>query len=283
MNDTNENHTTMTFDPQDVETLRTRLQGKVLLPGDEGYEKARQTWEAKTFEQHPAVVILPARASDVQRAVTFAREQKLPIAMQGGGHGHPYPADDALLVNFATMTGVQIEPKTATARVEPGATWKEVIQAASPYGLAPLNGFAASVGVVGYLLGGGIGWLTRQYGVGAGSIRSVELVTVDGDLLQVTEQTHPDLLWGLRGGGGNFGIVTSLDCALYPVKDVFGGQVVYPIAQGIEVLNAYLEWVKTVPDELTSALRIMHFPPTPDLPPQLRGTSAIIVMACYNG
>jgi FAD binding domain/Berberine and berberine like len=279
----NEKDPTMTIDPQHVETLRTRLQGSVLLPGDEGYERARQTWDAKTFDQHPAVIVLPARASDVQAAVTFAREQHLPLAMQGGGHGHPQPADDALLVNFAALSGVQIEPEIATARVEPGATWKEVIQAASPYGLAPLNGFAASVGVVGYLLGGGCGWLTRQYGVGAGSIRALELVTADGDLLQVDEQTHPDLLWGLRGGGGNFGIVTSLACALYPVKDVFGGQVVYPMAQGKEVLNAYLEWVQTVPDELTSALRLMHFPPTPDLPPQLRGTSAIVVMACYNG
>jgi hypothetical protein len=275
--------TTITLDPQQVETLRTRLQGKVLLPGDEGYERARQTWDAKTFDQHPALIVLPARAFDVQATVTFAREQKLPIAMQGGGHGHPHPADDALLVNFATMTGVQIEPETATARVEPGATWKDVIQTASVYGLAPLNGFAASVGVVGYLLGGGCGWLTRQYGAGAGSIRSVELVTADGDLLHVNEQTHPDLLWGLRGGGGNFGIVTSLECALYPVKDVFGGQVVYPIVQGKGVFNAYLEWVKTVPEELTSALRMMHFPPTPDLPPQLRGTSAIVLMACYNG
>jgi len=266
-----------------METLRARLQGSVLLPGDEGYERARQTWDAKTFDQHPAVIVLPARTADVQAAVTFAREHHLPVAMQGGGHGHPHPADDALLVNFANMIGVQIEPESATAQVEPGATWKEVVQAAAVSGLAPLNGFAASVGVVGYLLGGGCGWLTRQYGAGAGSIRSVELVTADGDLLHVNEQTRPDLLWGLRGGGGNFGIVTALECTLYPVKEVFGGQVIYPIGQGKEVLSEYLEWVKTVPDELTSALRIMHFPPTPDLPPQLHGTSAIVVMACYNG
>src|SRR5947209_14437598 len=129
--------TEKTIDPQHVVTLRARLQGSVLLPGDEGYERACQTWDAKTFDQHPAVVVLPARASDVQAAVTFAREHNLPIAMQGGGHGHPHPADGALPVNFANMTDVQIELETATARVEPGATWKEVIQAASPYGLAP--------------------------------------------------------------------------------------------------------------------------------------------------
>jgi len=275
--------TTITIDPQHVDTLRTLLQGTALLPGDDGYDRARQTWDATTFDQHPAVVVLPTRASDAQAAVTFAREQHLPIAMQGGGHGHPYPADDALLVNFARMAAVQIDAQSATARVEPGAIWKDVVQAASPYGLAPLNGFAASVGVVGYLLGGGCGWLTRQYGAGAGSIRSVDLVTADSRLLHVDEQTHPDLLWGLRGGGGNFGIVTTLDCALYPVTDVFGGQVVYPMAQGTAVLTAYLDWVTTVPDELTSALCIMHFPPTPDLPPPLRGTSAVMVMACYNG
>ncbi|MDQ2713463.1 MAG: FAD-dependent oxidoreductase, partial [Chloroflexota bacterium] len=215
MNNIQGNDPARSFDPQRLETLRTHLQGRALLPGDEGYESARQTWDGKTFEQHPALIVLPARTSDVQAAVTFAREENLPIAMQGGGHGHPYPADNALLVNFANMTTVQIEPETAMARVEPGARWKGVVQAASVYGLAPLNGFAASVGVVGYRLGGGVGWLTRQYGAGAGSIRALELVTADGDLLQVNEQTHPDLLWGLRGGGGNFGIVTSLDCGLY--------------------------------------------------------------------
>ncbi len=281
MSETNKGQESITFDPGRLEILRTRLQGSVLIPGDEGYDRARQTWDAKTFDQHPAMVIMPANTSDVQAAVTFAREYDLPIAVQGGGHGHPYPADAALLVNFANMTGVHIS--AATARVEPGVLFRDLVQATHAYGLAPLNGFAASVGVVGYMLGGGIGWLARQYGSGAASIRSVELVTADGDLLQVNESTHPDLLWGLRGGGGNFGIVTALECALYPVNEIFAGQVAYPIEQGKEVLNAYLKWTETVPDELTSALRITHFPASPDLPPPLRGTSAMIIMACYNG
>jgi len=274
---------TPTFEPFQLETLRTRLQGSVFIPGDEEYDKARQTWDVKTFDQHPAMVILPANTSDVQAAVTFARQRDLPIAVQGGGHGHPHPADDALLVNFANMTNVRIDAETARARVEPGVLFKALVLSAHAYGLAPLNGFAASVGVVGYLLGGGIGWLARQYGPGAASIRSVELVTADGKLLHIDESTHPDLLWGLRGAGGNFGIVTELECALYPVNEIFAGQVVYPIEQGKEVLNAYLQWTETVPDELTSALRITHFPTSPDLPPQLRGTSAILIMACYNG
>ncbi|HEV2655715.1 MAG TPA: FAD-binding protein, partial [Ktedonobacteraceae bacterium] len=190
---------------------------------------------------------------------------------------------DALLINFANMTHVRIDAEATTARVEPGALFKSLVQSAHAYGLAPLNGFAASVGVVGYLLGGGIGWLARQYGSGAASIRSLELVTAEGKLLHVDESTHPDLLWGLRGAGGNFGIVTALECALYPVKEIFAGQVVYPIEQGKDILNAYLKWTETVPDELTSALRIMHFPASPDLPPPLRGKSAILIMACYNG
>jgi hypothetical protein len=266
-----------------VQTLQARLQGKVLVPGDEGYDRARLTWDAKTFDQHPAMIVLPAVSSDVLAAVTFAREHDLPIAVQGGGHGHPYPADGALLVNFANMTGVQVNAEAATARVEPGAKWGDVIQAAHPYGLAPLSGFASSVGVVGYLLSGGVGWLTRQYGSGASSIRAAELVTTDGRLLQVNQKSYPDLLWGLRGGGGNFGIVAAIEVALYPVKEIFGGQVVYPITRIKDVLSTYLQWVKTVPDELTSAVRIVHFPPRPALPPMSRGASVVQVMACYNG
>lgn len=273
----------MTFDPARLQALRASLQGSALVPGDEGYDTARQTWEATTFEQHPAIIVLPAAAADVVAAVNFAREHALPIAVQGGGHGHPHPADGALLVNFANMRGVQINAETATARIEPGVKGLDIVQAASQYGLAPLTGFAPTVGFVGYLLGGGFGWLVRQYGPAAGSLRSAEVVTADGRLLQVSENSHPDLFWGLRGGGGNFGIVTALECSLYPVKEVFGGQIAYPIAQGKEVLRAYSRWVKTVPNELTTALRIVHFPPSPALPPDLRGASLIVVLACYNG
>lgn len=274
---------TVKFDKTHLQELRARLKGSALVAGDEGYDTACLTWDAKTFAQHPAIVVLPGVVADVQAAVRFAGEYNLPIAVQGGGHGHPYPADGALLVNFAHMTGVQVNAEAATARVEPGAKGSDVVQAAYPYGLAPLNGLAATVGIVGYLLSGGIGWLARQYGPGAGSIRSAQLVTAEGELLQVNEESHPDLLWGLRGGGGNFGIVTEIEFALYPVSTVFGGQVVYPIAHGQDVLDTYSRWVKTTPDELTSVLRIMHFPPVPAIPPALRGQSAIIVMACYNG
>lgn len=271
------------IDMDQLQTLRTNLRGKVFVQGDEGYDTACLTWDAKTFEQHPALIVLPTVADDVLAAVAYAQQQNLPIAVQGGGHGHPYPADGALLVNFAHMTNIQINAEKAIARVEPGAKAGDLVQAASAHGLAPLNGFAPTVGVVGYLLNGGIGWLARQYASGAGSIRAAELVTADGHLLHVDENTSADLLWGLRGGGGNFGIVTALEFSLYPVKEIFGGQVVYPIELGKEVLSAYVEWIKTTPDELTSALRIMQFPPVPAIPDALRGKTTIVVMASYNG
>ena len=271
------------------------MNGRVFVPGDDGYDTARQTWNVTTFDQRPAIVAMPSISTDVVSAVNFSREHNLSIAVQGGGHGHPHPANDALLVNFASMTNVQVMPVSApsnssgrsgaagTARAEAGAKWRDVIAAAHPHGLAPLNGFAGTVGVSGYTLGGGIGWLVRQYGAAAGSLRSAELVTADGRLLQVNDQNHADLFWGLRGGGGNFGIVTSFEFDLYPVKEIFGGFVVYPLAQGKQALSAYAQWTKTVPDTLTSAVRLVHYPPAPVIPEPLRGVSAIVIMACYNG
>jgi FAD/FMN-containing dehydrogenase len=271
----------------DLQRLRSRLQGSAFVPGDDDYEQACLTWETFTFRQHPAIVVMPASTADVLTAVLFAREHHLPIRVQGGGHGHPYPMEAmergrALLVNCARMKGIQIDPKRATALVEPGVRWSEVIPLAHAHGLAPLSGFAANVGVTGYLLGGGFGWLVRQYGLGASSMRSLEVVTADGRLLQVSENDDADLFWGLRGGG-NFDIVTAIEFALYPVKEVFGGQVIYPIEQVKEVITSYMQWVKTVPETLTSTLRIMHFPPTPDVPPMLQGKAAVMVLGCYHG
>ena len=274
------------FTVSDLQRLRSRLQGSAFVPGDAAYEQASLTWETITFKQHPAIVVLPASAADVLTTVRFACEHQLPIGVQGGGHGHPFAMEalnGALLVNFAQMKSVQIDPQTATARVESGARWSDVIPPAHTYGLAPLNGFGTNVGVVGYLLGGGFGWLVRQYGLGASSVRSLEVVTADGRLLQVNTNSYADLFWGLRGGGGNFGIVTAIEFALYPVKEVFGGQVIYPIEQGKEVIAAYMQWVKTAPETLTSTFRIMHFPPLPDVPPMLSGKATVIVVGCYNG
>jgi FAD/FMN-containing dehydrogenase len=284
-----------TLSSTQLQILRGQVSGRVFAPGDDGYDVARQTWSAAHFDQRPAVVVMPSNPADVASAVTFARAHELSIAVQGGGHGHPRPANDALLVNFASMTSVHVTHGTAasdpssragaagTARVEAGARWRDVIAAAHPYGLAPLNGFAGTVGVSGYTLGGGIGWLVRQYGAAAASLRSAELVTADGRLMQADDRTHADLFWGLRGGGGNFGVVTSFEFDLYPVKEIFGGFVAYPLADGKQVLSAYSDWTKTVPETLTSAVRLVHYPPAPAIPEPLRGASAIVIMACHTG
>ncbi len=286
---------TAAFSSSQLEALQARVNGRVFVPGDDGYDTARQTWNITTFDQRPAVVVMPSSSADVASAVAFAREHGLSIAAQGGGHGHPVAANGALLVNFASTTNVQIthagpppNPSeqagaAGRARAEAGAKWTEVIAAAHPHGLAPLNGFAGTVGVSGYMLGGGIGWLVRQYGAAAGSLRSAEVVTGDGRVLMVNDQDHADLYWGLRGGGGNFGIVTSLEFDLYPVKEIFGGFIVFPPAHGRQALAAYAEWTETVPDTLTSAVRLVHYPPAPIIPEPLRGASAIAIMACYTG
>ena len=278
-----------------LHALRAQVNGRVFAPGDDDYDTARQTWNIATFDQRPAVVVMPTSAADVAAAIGFARGHDLPIAAQGGGHGHPHAANNALLVNFASMTSVHITPvapsadasgrldAAGTARAEAGAKWRDVVAAADPYGLAPLNGFAGTVGVAGYMLGGGIGWLARQYGAAAGSLRSADLVTADGRQMQVDARSHADLFWGLRGGGGNFGVVTSFEFDLYPVKEVFGGFVAYPLAHGRQALSAYAQWTKTVPDTLTSAVRLVHYPPVPAIPEPLRGASAIVIMACYTG
>jgi hypothetical protein len=277
-----------TFTPNQLQELRQQIRGRVVAPDDAGYDAARQTWNVTTFDQRPALIVLPVHAADVVAAVAFAREHQLSIGVQGGGHGHPRPVDAALLVNFTDMVAVRIVPAPdghsgGTAHVEAGVKWHDVIAAAHRHGLAPLNGFAGTVGVTGYTLGGGVGWLVREYGAASGSVRSAEVVTSDAQLLHVDEQSHADLLWGLRGGGGNFGIVTELEIELYPVKDVFGGFVVYPLSLGKDALSAYAAWTTRVPETLTSAVRLVHYPPAPQIPEPLRGVSAIAIMACYNG
>jgi FAD/FMN-containing dehydrogenase len=271
-----------TFSSTQLDDLRGRIDGRVFVPGDDGYDAARQTWNKTTFDQRPALVVVPSSADDVAAAVRFAREHDLSVGAQGGGHGHPRPVNDALFVNFAHMQRVEIT-KSGTARVEAGARWSGVIEAAHAHGLAPLNGFSGTVGVTGYTLGGGIGWLTRQYGAASGSLRAADVVTADGHLVQVSAEDYADLFWGLRGGGGNFGIVTSLELELFPLKEVFGGFIAYPLSQGREVLRAYAEWTARAPGTLTSAARLVHFPPAPAIPEPLRGASAVVVMACSVG
>ncbi len=262
--------------------LEASIQGQVITPIDPRYDEARLAWNRKV-EQYPALIVVARSAQDVAVAVTFARQHEMGIAVQGTGHGNVRPADDALLILTQEMNGVTINPVDRTAHIEAGVKWGAVLPAAQEHGLAPLLGSSPTVGVVGYTLGGGLGWLGRKYGLSADNVVQFELVTADGQLCIASEDENPDLFWGLRGGGGSLGIVTSLTIRLFPVTQVYAGNLFYPASMAQDVFRHYRDWIVDVPDELTSSVLVMNFPPIPDLPEFLRGQSFAIVRGCYCG
>jgi hypothetical protein len=233
--------------------LRWAFDGSVHLPGDPAYDAGRETWNA-AFDQRPALVAEAASAADVRSAVLTAWERDLPLAVQSTGHGARVPADGALLLKTSRMADVTVDPDRRIARVGAGARWCDVIAAAAPFGLAPLSGSSTSVGVAGYTLGGGLGWLSRTYGFAADALRHVNLVTADGRLVTAGASRNADLFWALRGGGGNFGIVTSLEFRLFPVARVYAGTTLFPIERAVEALAAYRDGVAQRPDELNVSI-----------------------------
>jgi hypothetical protein len=270
------------IDGSTLEAFRAGLRGSAYAPGEEGYDEARKAWNLNAH-QHPALVVMAAGPVDVITAVRLARDEGLGVGVMATGHGVASPCDGGVLINTSQMRGVRIDPAAPTARVEPGALWADVIPEAQVFGLAGLVGSSSGVSVVGYTMGGGFGWLGRKYGFNADSVREANVVTADGELLRVSAYEHPDLFWGLKGGGGNFGIVTSLEFTLYPLTTVYGGTLFYPLERTVEVLDLYARWVETLPDEMTTAVAFMNFPPLPELPEPLRGGSFILVRGCYCG
>ncbi|MEO8607900.1 MAG: FAD-binding oxidoreductase [Chloroflexota bacterium] len=265
-----------------VDELRKTLSGTIITPNDPDYEQARKAWDL-TLNHYPAAIVVAKDAQDIMAAVRFAREAQLGIAVQSTGHGMLYPADDNLLIITSQMRGTFVDPQTRIARVEAGAIWLDILDKSTPHGLAPLLGSSPHVGVVGYTLGRGIGWLSRQYGFAADSLRWVDLVTADGELRRASPTENTELFWGLRGGGGNFGVVTALEFDLYPVPTVYGGDMTYPGELAGEALHFFREWTKTVPEELTSSIAVMKFPSFPFIPEAMRGTRVVIVRASYAG
>src|SRR5215218_8226296 len=227
---------TRTADAGAVEDLRAQLHGSLLRPGEEGYEEARAAWNLNA-RQSPAVVVLAGDAEDVLLAVRFAGDVGLGAGVMATGHGVGTPADGGVLINTSRMRGASVDPVLRTARVEAGALWGDVIPAARPHGLVTLAGSAPHVGVVGYTMGGGFGWLGRRYGLNSAGVTEAQMVTASGESLRVRPDENEDLFWGLKGGGGNFGIVTSLEFALYPLTAVFGGNLFYSLEQTAEVLD----------------------------------------------
>jgi FAD/FMN-containing dehydrogenase len=250
-----------------------RLTGAVHLPGGAGYDEQRQPLHP-AIDPQPAIVVEAFGSADVRGAVLAARAHGLPLAVQATGHGTYVPSDGAVLLKTSGMAAVLVDPDRAVAHVGPGATWGDVLAAAAPFGLAPLSGSAPSVGVTGYTLGGGLGWLARKYGFAADSARRAVVVTADGRVVTATAENHPDLFWALRGGGANFGVVTSLEFRLYPVSRVYAGTSYFAIDRAPETLAHYREWIAAAPDELSTAVLLTRLPD---------GRRALAIRAMYLG
>jgi FAD/FMN-containing dehydrogenase len=253
------------------------------FPGDPGWDEARRAWNL-AVDQRPAAVALPETVDDVVAAVDYARTVGLRVAVQGTGHGARHDLlDGTLLVNMARMTGVEIDAGARVARVAAGTIWIDVVDAAIEHGLTALHGTAQDVGVVGYSLGGGIGWLARTHGLSSSSVLSAQVVTADGEVVRADPKTNEDLFWALRGGGGSFGVVTEVEIALYPVTEAYAGWLIWPMERAAEVLGAWAEWTREAPEEVTSVGRLLQLPPIPELPEILRGRQVVVVEAAYQG
>jgi FAD/FMN-containing dehydrogenase len=267
-----------------VPALAASLTGDVVSPADKEWDLARRAWNL-AVDQRPALVALPADAADVVAIVDFARANGLKVAPQGTGHNAAAIASlaDTILVSTQRMRGVEIDVEAQTARVQAGTLWLEVSEASSPHGLFPLSGSSPDVGVVGYTLGGGLSWLARKHGLASNSVTAIELVTPDGRLLRATADEHADVFWALRGGGGNFGVVTAMELRLFPYGEVYAGMFLFPFERAAEVLRTWRDWTLTAAEDITTSMRLIHFPPLPELPEFLRGRSVALIDGAFAG
>jgi FAD/FMN-containing dehydrogenase len=262
--------------------LRERLAGQVIVPGAEAYATARRVWN-RDYDRFPGLIVHAADAADVMRTVEFARDRELPLAIRSGGHsmaGHG-TVDSGVVLDLSAMKGLQIDPARRVSWTQSGVTWGEYATKAGEHGLATPAGDSGSVGVGGLTLGGGIGFLARKHALAIDSLRAVELVTADGRLITASSQSHPDLFWALRGGGGNFGVVTGFEFDLHSVPLVLGGAVFYELTP--DVLQSYAAVAADAPDELTTIAFIMQTPPLPFIPAEKHGTLSLGILVCYAG
>lgn len=279
----------LSFDVQppssvDVRALRLRLNGDLVLPGEPGWDDARRAWNL-AVDQNPFAVALVETAADVVAIVQFACIHGLRVAPQGTGHGASAleSLEDVILLKTERMRRVQIDAESRTARAEAGALWQDVVEPAAEQGFLVLHGSSPDVGVVGYTLGGGMGWLARSRGLAANTVVAVEIVTAEGRLVRADRDNEPDLFWAVRGGGGSFGVVTAIEIRMYDTPDLYAGALFWPVDRAADVLHAWRAWAQTVPDEVTSVGRILHLPPVPDIPEPFRGKSFVLVEAVFTG
>lgn len=264
-----------------IEELRARLTGVAAVPGDAAFDELRACWNL-SLDLQPEIVVAAANEADVQAAAKFADDHGMPISVIATGHGQPRNCAGGVLIRTSSLNSVNVDPASRTARVGGGAVWNDVIQAAYPHGLAPLSGSSPGVGVVGYLLGGGYSLMLRTYGLAIDHVKAFRVVLSDGSVVVASPESHTDLFWALQGGGGAFGIVTEVTIGLVPHAEVYGGALMFPGDRAPEVYQAYAEWTSTLPNDLTTSVIMIHFPPVPFVPEFLQGRTMVIVTACME-
>jgi FAD/FMN-containing dehydrogenase len=276
---------TTRLDAATVDAFRSGLRGAALLSGDPGYDEARALWNAM-IDRRPAVLARCAGTADVIRCVNLAQNHGLVISVRGGGHNIAGNAgcDGGLMVDLRLMNNVRVDPWARTARVGPGATLGDLDDETQAFGLATPVGINSTTGVAGLTLGGGFGWLSRKHGLTIDNLMSADVLTADGALVTASEKEHPDLFWGIRGGGGNFGVVTSFEFWLHPVgPQVLSGLIVHPFERAREILHHYRSFVTQGPEELTCWVVLRKAPPLPFLPKEVHGTEVVVIAVLHAG
>ncbi|HEY3082771.1 MAG TPA: FAD-binding oxidoreductase [Chloroflexota bacterium] len=276
--------TNLVLDESAVQRFKAGLRGGLLSPGDEGYEAARAVYNGM-IDRRPALIARCTDAADVIAAVNFARDQRLTIAIRGGGHNGAGmgTCDDGLVVDLSGMKGVRVDPTARTARVAGGCVWGEVDHATHAFGLATPSGIISSTGVGGLTLGGGLGHLTRKCGLSIDNLLEVDMVLADGSFVTANAKERPDLFWAVRGGGGNFGVVTSFLFKLHPVSMVYGGPMLWPIEQAARVMRFWDDTIGAAPEELNGFFAFLKVPPAPPFPEHLHLQTVCGVVWCYTG
>ena len=267
-----------------LDKLREGVRGDVIGTEDEGYDLARRVHNAM-IDRRPAVVVRPVNAGDVMAAVDFAREGRLDLAVRGGGHSVPGfgTCDGGVVIDLSRMRSVHVDPTAKTARAEGGATWGDFNSATHAFGLATTGGIISTTGVAGLTLGGGIGYLARGFGLSLDNLIAADVVTADGHLRQCSDEKNEDLFWAIRGGGGNFGVVTSFKFKLHPVKDIYGGPMFFELKDGKAVLEFFRDYIKDAPEEMGAFPAFQIAPPLPFIPEKRHGDTLVLIVACWAG
>jgi FAD/FMN-containing dehydrogenase len=276
---------TTTVPQRAIESFKAALRGHLLLPGSAEYDAARGIWNAM-IDRRPALIARCATAADVAAAVRLAAAHQLLVAVRGGGHNIAGNAvcDGGLMIDLSAMNAIEVDARKRTARVGPGATLGDVDRATQAHALATPVGINSTTGIAGLTLGGGFGWLSRSLGLTIDNLMSADVVTADGALVRASAAENPDLFWGIRGGGGNFGVVTSFEFRLHPVgPEVLSGLVIHPLDAAGGVLRFYREFLKTTPDEFVCWFVLRKAPPLPFLPPEWHGREILVLAMCYSG